>query len=200
MRFLVLISIVAAASGTNVTNSSFLNNITNTSVVINDNNITVNNLQTTTQTPVYEKGEQGEQGMITTTVLPKHITISKGDKGDKGDKGEQGEQGEQGNKGDKGNKGEQGEAGLDGRDGVDAPAQIDSIYDKIEQANDDTKIQWHELDEDVTFVISFGSTAFVLALLNLTCTVWLCWKRLTHGDIVTYGKLKEAEMKQMHMA
>ena len=114
-----------------------------------------------------------------------------------GVKGDKGERGEDGYDGIDGRDGLDGINGQDGRDGRDAPTPIEDVFDEVEQSN--KKIQWHQLDEDVTFVISFGSTAFVLALVNLTCTVWLCWKRLTRIDL-NYAKLKETELKAMHMA
>ena len=69
-----------------------------------------------------------------------------GERGEKGDKGERGEPGYNGI------DGRDGIDGLDGRDGRDAPAPIEGMFDEIEQTN--KKIQWHQLDEDITFVIS----------------------------------------------
>ena len=173
-------------------------------------------LATTTEAPTTT--ERSTTSAPTSTIAPASQNTSiyylKGDKGDKGEQGDPGEDGLDGIdgigvKGDKGERGEDGYDGIDGKDGLDgingqdgrdgrdAPTPIEDVFDEVEQSN--KKIQWHQLDEDVTFVISFGSTAFVLALVNLTCTVWLCWKRLTRGDL-NYAKLKETELKAMHMA
>lgn len=171
---------------------------------------TASPFNTTTEAPTTT--ESSTTSAPSSTVAPASQNTSiyylKGDKGDKGEQGDPGEDGYNGIdgigfKGDKGERGEDGYDGIDGidgingqdgRDGRDAPTPV---FDELEQAN--KKIEWHQLDEDITFVISFGSTAFVLALVNLTCTVWLCWKRLTRGDL-NYAKLKETELKAMHMA
>ena len=199
------------------TNSSNVTNMTSngtavmvtTTVAADGFGTTTTAVATTTEAPTTTDSSTTS---ATSTVAPVSQNTSiyylKGDKGDKGEQGDPGEDGFDGIdgigvKGDKGEKGEDGLDGIDGRDGVDgmdgrngrdAPTPV---FDELEQSN--KKIEWHQLDEDITFVISFGSTAFILALVNLTCTVWLCWKRLTRGDL-NYAKLKETELKAMHMA
>lgn len=227
MRLLIpilfFLSIPSSVSNVNITNSTapdldinnssnLVNNTHNVSRINFDNHtviITTSaydddiDVVTTTEKLILLKGDKGNKDVITTTPAPQQTKGAKGEVGRKGIKGDKGNQGEVGKKGDRGDKGDQGIQGLrgeSGRDGRDAPAPIDSIYAELEQSADETKIQWYQLDEDITFVISFGSTAFVLALLNMTCTIWLCWKRMTRGEVRIYGKLKENEMKEMHIA
>lgn len=203
LLFLVFVSKLAITLATNASNTSNttsnqysnINNTVTVAPVIDTDTITTTLIQESVPEnqsqeviglgPTGATGATGEQG----------LKGERGEEGSKGDIGPRGYAGRDGFKGDQGPEGPEGAAGEDGRNGRDAPIAIDDV---LRANNNDDKIVWDQLDEDITFVISFGTTAFGISLLNSLCSVWLCWKRLTKGP--SYGKLNEMELKQMHMA
>lgn len=145
------------------------------------------------------EGDDGPRPDVNATSDANATSVIVGPAGPAGQKGERGPRGFNGHDGLKGDRGEAGEDGRDGIAGRDAPAPLDNVMDAANQ-DPEYKITWKDLDEDVTFVISFGSTAFVFALVNFIISIWLCYKVTTQGALVRYGNLKENEMKSMHYA
>ncbi|MAD26180.1 MAG: hypothetical protein CMO44_18640 [Verrucomicrobiales bacterium] len=207
LLFFVFVS--ATVQCTNSSNISNTSNTTSNPQYTNINNtVTVapvpdTDIITTTPIQIPESVPENQSQKVI-GIGPTGPTGPTGEQGVKGERGEQGSKGEigprgyagrDGYKGDQGPEGLEGPAGEDGRNGRDAPIAIDDV---LRANNNDDKIVWDQLDEDITFVISFGTTAFGISLLNSLCSVWLCWKRLTKGP--SYGKLNEMELKQMHMA
>tara|TARA_B100001094_G_C18188038_1_gene805191 strand:- start:3424 stop:4053 length:630 start_codon:yes stop_codon:yes gene_type:complete len=206
LLFLVFVSKLAITLATNASNTSNttsnqysnINNTVTVAPVIDTDTITTTLIQESVpenqSQEVIGLGPTGATG-ATGATGEQGLKGERGEEGSKGDIGPRGYAGRDGFKGDQGPEGPEGAAGEDGRNGRDAPIAIDDV---LRANNNDDKIVWDQLDEDITFVISFGTTAFGISLLNSLCSVWLCWKRLTKGP--SYGKLNEMELKQMHMA